>query len=90
MKVMSSEDMRRLDENCKFFGIDTLRLMENAGRAVADAVKDVVKDVCEGRKVAVFAGYGNNGGDALVAARHIPFDVDVFLVGTGEMGDEVR
>jgi len=86
MKVMSSEDMRRLDENCKFFGIDTLRLMENAGRAVADAVKDV----CEGGKVAVFAGYGNNGGDALVAARHIPFDVDVFLVGTGEIGDEVR
>ena len=78
--------MKRLDENCRFFGIDTLRLMENAGRAVAD----VVKQICEGGKVAVFVGRGNNGGDALVAARHIPFEVDVFLVGSSDRSEEAN
>jgi NAD(P)H-hydrate epimerase len=61
-------------------GTPTLALMENAGRAVADAV-------CERwapRTVAVLCGRGNNGGDGFVAARHLKqrgWDVRLALLG---------
>ena len=61
-------------------GIPALTLMENAGKAVAGEVAKAVK---RGR-VMIFAGYGNNGGDALVAARHLAnkdYDVKVYFVG---------
>jgi len=62
------------------FGIPTLILMENAGRAVAyEAMK-----VCSKGKIAVFCGRGNNGGDGFVAARHLLTQAvkpDVFLAG---------
>ena len=45
------------------------QLMENAGRAVAMAVKTRL-DV-SGRQILVLVGPGNNGGDGLVAARHL-------------------
>lgn len=51
-------------------GLPGLVLMENAGRQVADAVCDVLGAGRTGR-VAVVAGAGNNGGDGLVAARHL-------------------
>jgi hypothetical protein len=44
--------------------------MENAGRAVASAAAEL----CEGtygRRAVVVCGKGNNGGDGLVAARHL-------------------
>ncbi len=46
-------------------GIAGIRLMENAGRAVADAVARQPL----GTRVVVVAGPGNNGGDGFVAAR---------------------
>ncbi|HSM95327.1 MAG TPA: NAD(P)H-hydrate dehydratase [Rhizomicrobium sp.] len=46
-------------------GVRTLILMENAGRAIADAVTQRWSP----RKVAVLCGPGNNGGDGFVAAR---------------------
>lgn len=60
-------------------------LMENAGAAVAKAVRDFcqtqrpqrVHDVQRARpreKICLLAGAGNNGGDAFVAARHLQSD----------------
>lgn len=45
-----------------------LDLMERAGLATAELARDLVAD---GLSILVVAGPGNNGGDALVAARHL-------------------
>ncbi len=62
-------------------GIPSLVLMEVAGRAVAD----VAERRARGRSVLALAGTGNNGGDAVVAARHLKErGLDVTLVVLGD------
>ena len=56
-------------------GMPVLLLMENAGRAVAQAAKEVGR----GGVVFVLAGPGNNGGDGLAAARFLAPRVRVAL-----------
>ncbi len=62
------EEVRVLDINSRHLGVRTLTLMENAGAAVAEFVLETYKS---SSSVAVLCGKGNNGGDGLVAARHI-------------------
>ena len=60
-------------------GISTLVLMENAGRAVADEARALLKSK---KRVVIFCGKGNNGGDGFVAARHLlsrGITPDIFL-----------
>jgi NAD(P)H-hydrate epimerase len=82
-KYIDGEYLQKLEENCKIFGIDSLTLMENAGREVARAV-----EAKEGKnkKVAIVSGLGNNGGDSFVAARYLSKNnkVKVFLLGKEE------
>lgn len=72
MRTMTDEitasEMRRIDVNCKGIGLIPLQLMENAGACVARAVR---ARFGKEHSVAIFAGTGNNGGDAFVAARHL-------------------
>ena len=78
MKVISAEEMAALDANCQYFGLLPLQLMENAGAALAREIRARAG----GKRIAVVAGRGNNGGDAFVAARHLAgFDVTVYLLG---------
>src|SRR4051812_18041478 len=49
------------------YGIPVLLLMENAGRAVANAAERMLKS--RPGPVVVFCGSGNNGGDGIAAAR---------------------
>src|SRR3989441_10119040 len=51
-------------------GIALAVLMENASRQVAAAARALLGSV-EGKRVIALAGRGNNGGDALGAARHL-------------------
>ncbi len=75
--MITSKEMMALDINCRYHGIDTLQLMENAGKAVADEIKKRF----DNGKVVVFAGSGNNAGDGFVAARHLKgFDVEIYLI----------
>lgn len=69
MKVVSGQVMQQMDQRAiGEFGIPGLTLMENAGRACADAITDNFGPG-EGRKALVLAGKGNNGGDGYVIAR---------------------
>jgi len=71
---MRSVDRWAIDEQ----GVDSLELMENAGRAVAEAVARLAPQ----GPVRVVCGKGNNGGDGLVAARllgEMGFGVEVLL-----------
>lgn len=64
------------------FGIEPRQLMEVAGVQVARFVDDWLGGAA-GKRIAVIAGAGNNGGDALVAARFLAQrggEVVVFMV----------
>lgn len=88
-EALSSAEMAAIDENCKFFGLSSAQLMENAGAGIANVIKRKFEGKAKNVKVAVMAGKGNNGGDAFVAARHLQlkkddFDVRVILVGNSK------
>ena len=68
---VSSAALRRADaEAASTFGIEPLQLMEVAGWQVARFV-DAFMDGIQDKRVSIVAGSGNNGGDALVAARFL-------------------
>ena len=70
MKIVTVEQMRRLEEASASQGISTDTLMENAGLAVATEAQKALGSIA-GSRVLVLAGSGNNGGDGLVASRHL-------------------
>jgi NAD(P)H-hydrate epimerase len=71
MLVVTAQEMRELDRlTIEKYGVPSLRLMENAGAAVARALLERFGKAAKGG-VLVVAGKGNNGGDGLVAARHL-------------------
>ena len=70
MKVVTAEQMKEIDRRAQQAGAPVRELMENAGRAVFEQARRILK-VPEGRRIAVVCGKGNNGGDGLVAARYL-------------------
>ena len=70
MKVVTVAQMVALEQAAGRHGVSTDTLMENAGRAVAEAAREALGGVA-GARVLVLVGPGNNGADGLVAARHL-------------------
>jgi hydroxyethylthiazole kinase-like uncharacterized protein yjeF len=68
--ILSPAESVALDRETQARGISASFLMDNAGRAVARAAATATGGLYGRRAVAV-CGKGNNGGDGLVAARHL-------------------
>jgi len=70
---MTAEEMRGADVRAQRLGIPGEWLMEHAGVATAAAARALMvsADRSPQARVLVLCGPGNNGGDGLVAARHL-------------------
>jgi len=79
--VMTRDEVRAFDAwAINTIGIPGMVLMENAGRSCAELVVEKLKDI-DKRKVCIFCGTGNNGGDGYVIARHLlNHDIKVTVV----------
>ncbi|MDE1763612.1 MAG: NAD(P)H-hydrate epimerase [Thaumarchaeota archaeon] len=64
------KQMMQIEENGHQMGFFRKLMMENAGAATARYLLEKYENLQE-KKVTVFAGLGNNGGDAFVVARHL-------------------
>jgi NAD(P)H-hydrate epimerase len=83
-QFITSEDMAVIDENATSLDIPAHMLMEKAGAEVAKITDE--RFHVRGKRVLVFTGIGNNGGDGFVAARYL-FErgASVYIVFLGEV-----
>ena len=70
MKIVTSEQIRDIEQACAKTGLPTNVLMENAGKAVAEEIRKILGTINR-QHILFLIGPGNNGGDGLVAARHL-------------------
>jgi len=79
--MISGSEIKVLDKNAEFYDVPAISLMKNAGKGVADFINKDLK--LKDKKIVIFCGTGNNGGDGLVAARYLSEKhlVTVFLTG---------
>lgn len=88
MKLATVGEMQEAERRA---GVPVPQLMENAGLAVAQEAWLLLGELAE-RRILVLAGPGNNGGDGLVAARHLRewgAAVRVYLLKPRGKGDEL-
>ena len=84
MKIFTSGEIREIDAaTMRLEPVTAAGLMERAATALSQRLKDIVPPE---KRVNVFCGPGNNGGDGLVIARLLHddnYNVRVFIVETG-------
>ncbi|GAG44238.1 unnamed protein product, partial [marine sediment metagenome] len=61
--MISTQEMKQLEDSC---GIPKIVLMENAGKAIHEILKE--KFDLKDKRILIVAYHGNNGGDGFVAA----------------------
>lgn len=87
MRVVTPGQMNRIDALCiDKIGIPGIVLMENAALKVVEEISRRIGSV-RGKKIVLFAGKGNNGGDALAVSRHLfnrGAQTDIFLLARKE------
>jgi ADP-dependent NAD(P)H-hydrate dehydratase / NAD(P)H-hydrate epimerase len=73
LEPMTGSEMRGVDARAQRLGVPGEWLMEQAGTAVAAATLALMRstDRSSGSLALILCGPGNNGGDGLVAARHL-------------------
>ena len=85
LELLTAKEMGEADRLTIASGVPGARLMENAGRAVAE---DVARRFPDAARVAVLCGPGNNGGDGFVAALHL--QDKGYVVALGLLGDAAK
>ena len=83
---ISVDDMYKIENKGHEMGFLKKFMMENAGAAATRRLIEKFGDV-ESKRILVFAGLGNNGGDGLVMARHLAgygAKITVALLGASE------
>ena len=84
-RIVTGKEMKALDAyTIEQIGIPSLALMERAGLAVTEALKQLQFPL---EKILVLCGSGNNGADGVVAARILHLSgccVDVSILGNQE------
>lgn len=81
MEILTTAQMRAIEELTSRDGISMQQLMEQAGHAIFQAFIKCEQD--KKQKIAILCGAGNNGGDALVVASLLQnrgYNVAVYLV----------
>jgi NAD(P)H-hydrate epimerase len=89
MKLVTAGQMRAIEATAFASGISQPQLMETAGRAIAVAIRERLGGA-RARRIVVLVGPGNNGGDGLIAARHLydfGADILVYLMTPRPAGD---
>lgn len=70
LAIASVAETRTLEESVmESWGMPQLLLMERAALAVAEVTRREVERLAPGGRIGIVAGWGNNGADALAAAR---------------------
>jgi len=84
MKCVTAKRIREIDTLAQEkYSIPSIILMENAGKAAAEEIIKFINNDLS-KKMAVFCGRGNNGGDGFVAARHLATsgaNVVIYIIG---------
>ena len=87
-QVVTPDEMRQLDSwAINKLGIPGIVLMENAARGTATAIAERYPPP---KKIAIFVGKGNNGGDGLAVGRWLKamgYEVDIFAFSMDLRGD---
>ena len=90
MKLVSVEEMRRIEQATDAGGHSYAAMMDMAGHAVANMVNTLVLFNPE-RAILILVGPGNNGGDGLVAGRYLreeEHQITVYVWKRNVKGDE--
>ena len=73
MKLVTASEMQTIEKHCAESGISEDDLMENAGLAVAERIRETPKmePNIYGKRILALIGPGNNGSDGLIACRYL-------------------
>jgi len=84
--ILTNSEARLVDDYAiNVLGIPGIELMKKAGGFVSLEAKKILKDV-PGRRVDIFCGTGNNGGDGFVAADDLyEWGADVYIWVVGDI-----
>jgi hydroxyethylthiazole kinase-like uncharacterized protein yjeF len=88
VKIITTSQMRQVEQDCAGIGLAPGKLMENAGKAFAEEVRRILGNLKK-QRILMLIGPGNNGGDGLVASRHLnDWGAEVSLCLFGERADD--
>ena len=83
MRLLSCDEMKKVESCATNFGLSFQKMMENAGTACARYIRSVIENNEYARNVTIVCGKGNNGGDGFVIARklaEIGYKITVIMV----------